>query len=398
VTVAPDLQHQVSELVAELLAAHDPKTSDPAEFLGAQYDAGLAWVHFPVGLGGLGGLDAARGLQILVDEPLAAAGAPNPFLRNPIGVGMAAPTVVTHGSAEQKERLLRPLFTGKELWCQLFSEPGAGSDLAALATSAVRDGNGWVLNGQKVWTSVAHLAQWALLVARSDPDAPKHRGLSYFVLDMHAPGVEVRPLIQATGDAEFNEVYLSDVRVADADRLGDVGQGWAVAMTTLMNERVAIGGQPSPRGAGMIGEAMRVWRELGCDDPVLRDELVRHWVAAEALRLTNIRAGQTAARGTPGPQGSIGKIVSAELNQRISAFTVQLMGMAGTLYPGGYVMGRPERLGSRNDQQRMLRSIANSIEGGTTEIMRNILAERVLKLPPEPRTDRDTPWSQLPRS
>ena len=394
-TVAPDMQHQVSELVTDLLDAHDPKTSEPTEFLGAQFDAGLAWVHFPVGLGGLG---APRGLQPLVDEPLAAAGAPSPFLRNPIGVGMAAPTVVKHGSTEQKQRLLRPLFTGQELWCQLFSEPGAGSDLAALATSAVRDGEGWVLNGQKVWTSAAHLSRWALLVARSDPDAPKHRGLSYFVLDMQVPGVEVRPLIQATGDAEFNEVYLTDVRVADADRLGDVGQGWAVAMTTLMNERVAIGGQPSPRGAGMIGEAIRVWRELGSDDPVLRDELVRHWVAAEALRLTNIRAGQSAAEGTPGPEGSIGKIVSAELNQRISAFTVQLMGMAGTLYPGGYVMGRPERLGSRNDQQRMLRSIANSIEGGTTEIMRNILAERVLKLPPEPRTDRDKPWSQLPRS
>ncbi len=177
-----------------------------------------------------------------------AAGAPLAYARNPIGHGMGAPTIVTHGSDAQVERYLRPLFTGEEIWCQMFSEPGAGSDVASLATTAVRDGDEWIVNGQKVWTTLAHLARWGMLIARTDPDAPKHKGMTYFVVDMHAPGVDVRPLRQMTGDAEFNEVFFDDVRIPDAERLSEPGEGWRVALTTLMNERVAIGGAIPQRG------------------------------------------------------------------------------------------------------------------------------------------------------
>ncbi|STZ38965.1 acyl-CoA dehydrogenase YdiO [Mycobacteroides abscessus] len=230
---------RVAAAAHEVLAKHPPATTPVTDLLGAVYDAGLAWVHFPVGLGGL---DAPPALQAVSDTILRAAGVPDPLFVNVIGYGMAAPTVLAHGQPELIRRILRPLFTGEELWCQLFSEPGAGSDLAGLATRAVRDGDEWVINGQKVWTSGAHQARWALLVARSNPDVAKHRGLTYFVVDMTDPGVEVRPLRQMTGDAEFNEVYLTDVRIPDAHRLGNEGDGWRVSMTTLMNERSALGG------------------------------------------------------------------------------------------------------------------------------------------------------------
>jgi alkylation response protein AidB-like acyl-CoA dehydrogenase len=185
----------------------------------------------------------------------------------------------------------------------MFSEPGAGSDVASLATTAVRDGEEWIVNGQKVWTTLAHLARWGMLIARTDPDAPKHKGLTYFVVDMHAPGVEVRPLRQMTGEAEFNEVFFSDVRIPDGERLSAPGDGWRVALTTLMNERVAIGGAIPPRGSGIIREAMKAWQQAEPHDPVQRDQLTRLWIDAEVLRLTNIRAAQLRSAGTPGPEG-----------------------------------------------------------------------------------------------
>lgn len=244
-TVTPE---ELRERVRALLASHDPAATDRLDFLRARFDAGLAWVHYPQGLGGLG---APRALQGVVDAELAAVAAPdNEPRRIGIGLGMAAPTVLRYGTEEQKARFLRPLWTGEEVWCQLFSEPGAGSDLAGLRTRAVRDGDGWIVTGQKVWTSNAHNARWAILIARTDPDVPKHQGITYFVCDMTAPGVEVRPLRQITGEAEFNEVFLTDVRIPDAHRLGEVGDGWRVAQTTLMNERVAIGGTPLPARAG----------------------------------------------------------------------------------------------------------------------------------------------------
>ncbi|HEX9970121.1 MAG TPA: acyl-CoA dehydrogenase family protein [Acidimicrobiales bacterium] len=385
----------VLERVEALLADHDPRSMKGRDFLGAQFDAGLAWVHFPEGHGGLG---VSPKLQKVVNERLFAAGAPSPYGRNPIGYGMGAPTIVSHGSEDQKRRYLRPLFTGEEIWCQLFSEPGAGSDVAALSSRAVRDGDEWVVNGQKVWTTLAHVSRWGMLVARTDPDQPKHKGMTYFVVDMHAPGVEVKPLRQMTGEAEFNEVFFTDVRIPDAERLGDVGEGWRVALTTLMNERVSIGGAIAPRGSGPIGEAVQVWKEKGHADPVLRDRLVQLWIEAEVNRLTNVRASQNRQMGTPGPEGSTGKLSFAETNKRIYEFVVSLLGADGMLY-GSYEMVRPETaMSSDSLQKAFLRSRANSIEGGTSEIMRNILGERVLGLPGDVRTDKELPWSQVPRS
>ncbi|MBY8879838.1 acyl-CoA dehydrogenase family protein [Actinacidiphila acidipaludis] len=369
----------------------------PLDFLRARFDAGLAWVHFPEGLGGLG---APRALQAVVDAELAAAGAPdNDPRRIGIGLGMAAPTILRYGTAEQKERFLRPLWTGEEVWCQLFSEPGAGSDLAGLRTRAVRDGDDWVVDGQKVWTSSAHNARWAILIARTDPDVPKHQGITYFVCDMTDPGVEVRPLRQITGEAEFNEVFLTGVRIPDAHRLGAVGDGWRVAQATLMNERVAIGGLALPREGGMIAPVAKTWRER----PELRtaelhDRLLGLWVEAEVTRLGAERVRQQMAAGAPGPEGSGLKLAFARLNQRVSGFEVELLGEDGLRY-GDWTMVRPEKVDfyGRDAGYRYLRAKGNSIEGGTSEILRNIIAERVLGLPSEPRTDKDVAWKDLPR-
>jgi alkylation response protein AidB-like acyl-CoA dehydrogenase len=383
------------ERLDALLSEHDPQ-GDPVEFLGAQFDLGLAWVWFPEASGGLG-LD--RRLQKEIDDRLAAAGAPNAMLRNVLGHGMAAPVLLAHGTPEQRQRWLRPMFTGEEIWCQMFSEPGAGSDVAALSTRAVRDGEEWVVNGQKVWTTLAHVAAWGLLPVRTDPGVPKHRGMTYFVVDMHTDGVEVRPLRQITGEAEFNEVYFTDARIPDTDRVGEVGDGWRVIVTTLMNERIAIGGTVLPRGEGPIGDAVAVWASHGRGDPATRDRLMRLWVEAETARLTNLRAIQMMERGTPGPEGSTAKLVSAELNKRIYELATEIMGPDAMLYDS-YEMVRPAGVvgGSRDVRKAFLRARANSIEGGTSEIMRNILGERVLGLPGEPRVDKDLPWSEVPRS
>ena len=387
----------VARRVEELLGANPPASTERTAFLEAQFDAGLAWVHFPEGAGGLG---VAPGLQRIVDRALHAAGAPAPdAARNIIGMGMAAPTIAVHGTPEQRARFLRPLFTGEEIWCQLFSEPGAGSDLAGLATRAVRDGDEWVVNGQKVWTTLAHISRFGLLVTRTNPDLPKHLGLTYFICDMQADGVDVRPLRQMTGDAEFNEVYLSDVRLPDSLRLGGEGEGWRVAMTTLMNERVSIGGGRSSRGSGAIAVAVDVWKRIEDHDPARRDRLMKLWVAAEVNRLTNLRAGQMRRAGTPGPEGSVAKLTFAELNQAISELCVDLLGPEGQLYTD-YDSPRRESVGFYSGDPRyfFLRSRANSIEGGTSEVLRNILGERVLGLPGEPRTDKDLPWRDIPRS
>jgi alkylation response protein AidB-like acyl-CoA dehydrogenase len=388
----------IRDKVKEFLAEHDPATTPRLDFLRARYDAGLAWVHYPEGRGGLG---APRALQTVTDREFAAAGAPdNNPADNVIGLGMAAPTILSFGSAEQQERWLRPLWTGEEIWCQLFSEPGAGSDLASLATRAIRNEAGdWIVNGQKVWTSLAHKARWAILVARTDPDVPKHQGLSYFVCDMTDPGVDVRPLRQITGEAEFNEVFLSDARIPDTDRIGQVGEGWKVAQGTLMNERVAIGGAGMPREGGMIGLVARTWRDHPeRRAPGLHDRLLRLWADAEVARLASLRLRQQLAAGQPGPEGSGAKITFARLNQEISGLDVELAGADGLRY-GDWSLRRPahaEFLG-RDPGFRYLRAKGNSIEGGTSEVLRNIIAERVLGLPAEPRVDKDVPWKDLPR-
>jgi alkylation response protein AidB-like acyl-CoA dehydrogenase len=359
-------------------------------------------------------------LARVVNHELTRAGVPRSF--NVIGIGMAAPTILQWGTEEQK-KLIPPIASHEEIWCQLFSEPGTGSDVAALATRAVRDGDEWVINGQKVWTTFAHLAKWGMLVARTDPEAPKHRGLTYFIVDMTSPGVEVRPLRQMTGDAEFNEVYFTDARVPDSMRLGDVGRGWDVAITTLMNERVALGGGG---GAGLdtgsanpVDALLTLARKVGkADDPIIRQKVAQLWIESRVLRYTNQRSQASLKAGRmPGPEGSIGKMFQAEWNQRLQECVVEVLGAYGMARFGTSVkestLGLPLRegttMGVGNDAPSaelasvdliyaFLRSRANTIEGGTAEIMRNILGERVLGLPKDPQVDRDVPWSQVRRS
>ncbi|WP_204803529.1 acyl-CoA dehydrogenase family protein [Mycobacterium riyadhense] len=390
----PDLQTTVRTLLEE----HDPATTDPRDFLGARFDAGLAWVHFPRGNGGL---DLPPRCQAQVDAQLAAAGAPPAGGgRNIIGIGMAAPTIVAFGTDEQKRKFLRPLFTGEHLYCQLFSEPGAGSDLAAAATRAVRDGDDWVVNGQKVWTSMAQHAQMAILVARTNPDVPKHAGLTYFLCDMRQPGIDIRPLRQITGEAEFNEVFLTDVRVPDANRLGDEGGGWRVATTTLNNERVAIGSRSGvPREGGHIGKVTEAWRtDPALRNPAMHDQMMRLWVEAEVLRLSGERLRQRAASGQPGPEGAGMKVAFARLAQQISGFEIELHPETGLHYDD-WTLRRPETvdLVGREPGYRYLRARGNSIEGGTSEILRNTISERILGLPGEHRVDKTVAWKDLPR-
>ncbi len=393
---------RVHDALDRLLAEHDPTATDPVAFRGARYDAGLAWVHFPEGFGGLG---VRPELNRVVERRLREAGAP-PTDPTTFFLALAGPTIVTHGTDEQKRRFLRPMFTGEERWCQLFSEPGAGSDFAGLATRAVRDGDEWIVNGQKVWNTLAHLADWGMLVTRTDPDQPKHKGMTYFAVDMRSPGVDVRPLRQITGEAEFNEVYLTDVRIPDANRIGAEGEGWRVALTTLMNERTAIGGSSGSgevRRGGAALDAVKVWRELpeSRRTAVHRDALLRLWVQGEVLRLTNLRAAERMRAGNPGPEGSVAKLAYAELNKKVYELCIDLLGAEGQV-GYDYTFRRAEELdvsgGARGVRYAFLRVRANSIEGGTSEIMRNILGEQVLGLPGEPRVDKDLPWKAVPRS
>jgi alkylation response protein AidB-like acyl-CoA dehydrogenase len=388
---------EVRDRVRTFLQEHDPATMRRDDFLTARFDAGLAVVHYPVGHGGLG---LRRSLQATAEEEFAKGGAPalDPA-RNVIGLGMAAPTIIAFGTEEQKRTWLKPLWTAEDIWCQLFSEPGAGSDLAGLSTRAVRDDDDWVVTGQKVWTSLAHHARWGLLLARTDPDLPKHAGLSYFVVDMHAPGVDVRPLRQLTGEAEFNEVFFSDVRIPDAHRLGGVGEGWRVAQTTLMNERVSIGSARAvPREESAIGFAAAAWRQHPeRRTHELHQRLLRLWADAEVARLAADRLRQQIAAGEPGPEGSAAKITYARLNQEISSWEIDFAGSDGLRYDDWTMRTAGSSDYTRGAAYRYLRSRGNSIEGGTSEILRNIIAERVLGLPAEPRVDTGVAWKDLPR-
>ncbi len=391
---------RVTAALEKLLAEHPPTGCSNREFRGHRYDAGLAWVQFPTGFGGLG---ARPDLNRVVEEGVRTAGAsagdPSTFF-----MALAGPTIVTHGNDEQRRRFLRPMFTGEEKWCQLFSEPGAGSDFAGLGTRAVRDGDEWIVNGQKVWNTLAHLADWGMLVTRTDPEAPKHKGMTYFALDMKLPGVEVRPLRQITGEAEFNEVYMTDTRVPDDCRIGAEGEGWRAALTTLMNERTAIGGGGGGgRRTGPIAEALRIWGELPADEKTgaRRERLMQLYAQSEAFRLTNVRGGQNAKAGNPGPEGSIAKLALSNFNKTCTEFCIDLLGANG-LVDYDYTFRRPDQLSvdgmNHGIRHSFLRARANSIEGGTTEIMKNILGEQMLGLPGEPRVDKDLPWIKVPRN
>jgi alkylation response protein AidB-like acyl-CoA dehydrogenase len=374
----------VASAVEKLLAEHPPEATSRAEFLRARYDAGLAWVHFDPGFGGMG---LPAGLQPMVTETLAAAGAPDPN-GNYVGVHQAAVAIHRYGANDLKGRWLPAAFTNEEYWCQLFSEPGAGSDLAGLRTSAARDGDEWVVNGQKVWTSLAHVARWAILLARTDPHAAKHRGLTFFVVDMRAEGVEVRPLRTIDGARPFNEVFLTDVRVPDRHRLGDVGHGWGVSTYLLSSEREGVTEHES-----LLPWLLNVWRRQGptiARGPVYRNRVVSAYIANEVSRLLALRV--KVAQGTEGPDAlaPVAKAVRNRNDQEISNLVVDLLGAQGTL-GGDYAQEIP------TDQMRFLRSRAFTIGGGTAQIMRNIIGERLLGLPAEPRLDKDVPWIQIPQ-
>jgi alkylation response protein AidB-like acyl-CoA dehydrogenase len=327
------------------------------------YEAGYAGLTWPKEYGGAG---APYSFQAILYEELAAAQAAAHV--GVIGLGMAGPTIIAHGTEEQKARYLRPILAAEEIWCQGFSEPEAGSDLAAVRTRAERRGEVYVVNGQKVWSSFAHIADFCILVTQSDPGAPRYRNLTYLLVDMHAPGVEVRPLRQITGEAEFNEIFFTDVEVPAENRLGDEGDGWQVAMTTLLHERATLGFALTATLDSTVGRLLEEARERELH-PRLREGLAREWIELQALRYTNYRALGTYERtGVPGPEGSAVKLRWSEANQRLTKLARELRGPEGILDDGWW-----------NHQQ--LRSRGNTIEAGTSEVLRNIIAERVLGLP-----------------
>jgi alkylation response protein AidB-like acyl-CoA dehydrogenase len=367
-------------------------------------ESGYATPTWPAEYGA--GFSLSPGQAKSVNDVLNHYKVPRPF--NIIGIGMGGPTIIQWGTEEQKERLLRPLATNEEIWCQLFSEPGAGSDVAGLSTRAERDGDEWVVTGQKVWTTLAHMSRWGMLVARTNPDVPKHKGLTYFILDMQAPGVDVRPLVQITGDAEFNEVFMEDVRIPDTMRVGPEGEGWRVAITTLMNERVALSGAGSLSGDAVGGSAIDklIARHHPVEDVLRRQRLAQLYIEGRLIKITNQRAADKRKKGAEaGPEGSITKLMQAEYNQRLQKVAVDLEGAGGTAWEGK-PLGRDGALGFLSDVadtdrdivRGFLRAQANTIEGGTSNVMRNILGERVLGLPKEPDHSRELPWKDVPRS
>ena len=343
-----------------------------------------------------GGLSGEPWTQQVVREELRRYRLPL-FGPNILGVGLAGPTIIAHGTDAQKERYLRRILTGEDLWCQLFSEPWSGSDLASLSTRAVRDGDEWVLDGQKVWTSIAQICAYGMCLARTDTTVPKHDGLTYFIVDMHAPGVEIRPLRQMTGSAEFNEVYLTGVRVPDADRVGDVGEGWRCSRTTLANERDTIAGVSLDPTSILGGQQKDPWQGFldsipDRTDPIVRQHLVRLYIDQEVKDLTVLRANAARLMGQePGPEGSVNKVFNAEYNQRRAEFALNAAGVHGI----AWVPGDSE---AEQRAMRFLRSRANTIEGGTSEVLRSSVAERILGLPREPEPDRGLSWNETVRN
>jgi len=389
---------------------------DDGDFLRAIGEAGWAMPEWEVAYSGAG-LDSDQ--AAIVEEIKDDYRVPRSF--NILGFGLAAPTLREWATEEQKQLFLGGMAQG-EWWCQLFSEPGNGSDIAGLAMKAERDGDEWIVNGQKVWTSGAHMSRWGMLIARTNPEQPKHKGITYFILDMQAPGVDVRPLKQITGDAEFNEVFLSDVRVPDAHRIGPVGEGWAIAQTTLLNERVALSGafgggaqrrrrrpaddapkkQDDPRsrpvGAGMISGGtvidglIREAKATGkWNDPVVRDRIVDLYITGRVSALNIQRAAAKRKAGQqPGPEGSIAKLFGTEFNMAAQILSVDLM--------GGAMAWEEDDGASAMRARAFLRSRGNSIEGGTSEIQRNIIGDRVLGLPRDVDPFKGQPWKDVPRN
>jgi alkylation response protein AidB-like acyl-CoA dehydrogenase len=353
-------------------------------------DAGWACITWPAEYGGRG----ATAIQSVIWSQEESKFQTPPAIFS-IGHGMCGPTVMTHGTPEQKERWIPKLLSGEEVWCQLFSEPSAGSDLAGLRMSAAADGDEWVVNGQKIWTTGAQFSDWGILVLRTDPSAVKHAGLSYFVVDMHSEGIQIKPIVQINGGRGFSEVFFDDVRIPDANRLSEVGNGWAVAITTLMNERASIGAGGGGRGG--VGDLFKLAREVelngapAIDDSGVRQKLADFYVRLNALQHTGNRTLSALSQGkTPGPEASLGKLVGAALIQEMASYGIELEGMAGALNDESHT----PHAGAWQD--RYLGIPGLRIAGGTDEVLRNIIAERVLGLPPEARADKGMPFKDIP--
>ena len=372
-TLSPSEQAFRDE-VRSWLADNHPGEEPPGDEAGFEFrrswqrrlhQAGYAGLSWPEEYGGRGATPVE---QAIFGEETTRAKAPQPA--NVLGLVMGGPVVIAHGSEEQKRRYLEPILSAEEIWCQGFSEPDAGSDLAALKTRAVKSNGEWVVTGQKVWTTFAHQAKWCMLVARSDPDAPKHQGLTYFLMDMEQDAVQVRPLRQITGEPEFNEIFIEEAKIPDENVVGGVGNGWAVAITTLMHERAGLGAASAASVRIALGQLVELAKERGLeDDPLVRQRIAQLHIEIEALRLNSWRGlSQLMKNGVPGPEGSLPKWQWADANQSLTELAVELQGEEGPLRDSEWTY-------------RFLRARANSIEGGTTEILKNIVAERVLGLP-----------------
>ncbi len=356
-------------------------------------DSGYAAPLWPIEYGGLSG---HTWMQQIIREELGNYRLPLAGF-NLLGVGLAGPTIIEHGSQGQKERYLKKILTGEEIWCQLFSEPGSGSDLASVATRAVKDGDEWIINGQKVWTTIAQFSKFGMLLARTDPDKPKHEGLSYFILDMKTPGVDVRPLKQMTGSSEFNEVFFSDVRIPAENLVGSEGDGWRCARTTLMNERSTLAGLSIDETTFIGGSARKDPWQLFVDmipntkDPQIRQKMAQFYIESTVKEITGFRANLKRMRGeTPGPEGGVNKVFNAEYNKRKSSFTVDANGMRAIAWT-------KDDSTAEGIATRFLRARANTIEGGTSEILRNQMSERILGLPREIEVDKDVPFKEIKR-
>jgi alkylation response protein AidB-like acyl-CoA dehydrogenase len=372
-TLSPNEQDFRDELRGWLEDNHpgeEPKGDDEAfefrrEWQRKLHEAGYAGLSWPEEYGGRG---ATLIEQAIFGEELTRAKAP--AAANVLGLAMGGPVVIAHGTDEQKQRYLEPILSAEEIWCQGFSEPESGSDLASLKTKAVKSNGEWVVTGQKVWTSFAHKAKWCMLVARTDPDVPKHQGITYFLLDMEQDAVQVRPLRQITGDPEFNELFIEEARIPDDNVIGGVGNGWAVAITTLMHERAGLGAGAAASIRIALGQLVDLAHERGvADDPVIRQRIGQLHIEAESLRLNSWRGlTQIMKKGQPGPEGSLPKWQWAEINQALTELAMDIRGEEGPVSESDWTY-------------RFLRARGNSIEGGTTEILKNIVAERVLGLP-----------------
>jgi alkylation response protein AidB-like acyl-CoA dehydrogenase len=378
-----EYRHAARAWLLENAPAGDSPETDPVtrakDFMARLYDAGYSGITWPARWGG-------QGLTQAEERAFAAAARDFtlPTYVFSIGLGMTGPTLVDRGTDEQRERFVRPLLRGEEIWCQLFSEPGAGSDVASLQTRAVRDGDDWIVNGQKVWTSVAHHADWGLLLARTDVEVPKHKGLTMFVVDMRHPGVTIRPLKDMTGRANFNEIFFDDVPIPDAHRVGEVNDGWSVAVTTLLHERLSISaGVGMGQGKDDPTSLAALRQVVDTTDPLVRDELVELHIRSRALALFNQRLSQETKAGIfPGARGSAAKLLLAELYLYQADLATRLVG------PEAVVGGHPLA-------QAISMAPGMSLGGGTNEIMRNIIGDRVLNLPPEPRVDKTVPFKDL---